>query len=64
MVKGSERIFKAVKIEFGQVHIAGGFTSTPAAAKSKSIEGHDKKTTHFRENGIYGKLAAVERVWT
>jgi hypothetical protein len=47
MVKGAERIFKPVKVEFGQVHIAGGFTSTPAAVKSKSIEGSDKRQHIF-----------------
>ena len=64
MAKGSERIFKPVKVEFGQVHIAGGFTTTPAAVKSKTIEGSDKKTTHFRENVRYGELAAGVHVWT
>ena len=47
MVKQADRIFKPVKFEFGQVHIAGGFTSTPAAAKSKTVEGSDKKQHIF-----------------
>jgi hypothetical protein len=47
MVKGAERIFKPVKVEFGQVHIAGGFTSKPEAVKSKSIEGADKRQHIF-----------------
>ena len=47
MVKHADRIFKPVKFEFGQVHIAGGFTSTPAAVKSKTIEGSDKKQHIF-----------------
>ena len=47
MVKHAERIFKPVKIEYGQIHIAGGFTSTPAAVKSKSVEGFDKKQHIF-----------------
>ena len=47
MGKQADRIFKPVKFEFGQVHIAGGFTSTPAAAKSKTIEGSDKKQHIF-----------------
>ena len=64
MVRGADRIFKPVKVEFGQVHIAGGFTTTPAAVKSKTIEGSDKQTTHFREHVRYGGLAAVEHVWT
>ena len=47
MVRGSERIFKPVKVEFGQVHIAGGFTTTPAAVKSKTIEGSGGKQHIF-----------------
>ena len=47
MVKLVDRIFKPVKFEFGQVHIAGGFTSTPAAAKSRTVEGSDKKQQVF-----------------
>ena len=47
MVRGSERISKPVKIEVGQVHIAGGFTTTPAAVKSKTIEGSDEKQHIF-----------------
>jgi hypothetical protein len=43
-----------VKFEFGQVHIAGGFTSTPAAVKSKTIEGSDKK------QHIFVKMAVSE----
>ena len=54
MVKLVDRIFKPVKFEFGQVHIAGGFTSTPAAAKSKTSEGSDKK------QHIFVKLATSE----
>ena len=47
MVNQIDRIFKPVKFEFGQVHIAGGFTSTPAAAKSRTVEGSDKKQQVF-----------------
>ena len=47
MAKLIDRIFKPVKFEFGQVHIAGGFTSTPAAAKSRTVEGSDKKQQVF-----------------
>ena len=47
MVKQDDRIFKAVKFEFGKVHIAGGFTSTPSAATSKTVEGSDKKQHTF-----------------
>ena len=54
MVKHADRIFKPVKFEFGQVHIAGGFTSTPAAVKSKTIEGSDKK------QHIFVKMATTE----
>jgi hypothetical protein len=54
MVKLVDRIFKPVKFEFGQVHIAGGFTTTPAAVKSKTIEGSDKK------QHIFVKMAVSE----
>jgi len=54
MVKGADRIFKPVKVEFGQVHIAGGFTSAPAPVKSKSIEGSDKR------QHIFVKMAGTE----
>ena len=54
MVKQVDRIFKPVKFEFGQVHIAGGFTSTPAAVKSKTVEGSDKK------QHIFVKMAVSE----
>ena len=47
MGKGHDNIFKPVKFEFGQVHIAGGFTTKPAAAKSKTVEGSDRKQYMF-----------------
>ena len=55
MGKLTDNIFKPVKFEFGQVHIAGGFTATPAAVTSKSIEGSDKK------QHIFVKMAFSER---
>ena len=54
MVKQVDRIFKPVKFEFGKVHIAGGFTSTPSSVTSKTIEGTDKK------QHIFVKMAATE----
>ena len=62
MVKAADRIFKPVKFEFGQVHIAGGFTTTtPARAWPKTIEGSE--ATHFRETGNLGMLVDVVRLW-
>jgi hypothetical protein len=55
MGKLTDNIFKPVKFEFGQVHIAGGFTATPASVTSKSIEGSDKK------QHISVKMASTER---
>ena len=54
MVKAADRIFKPVKFESGQVHIAGGFTTTttPARAWPNTIEGSE--ATHFRETGNIG----------
>ena len=54
MVKQVDRIFKPVKFEFGKVHIAGGFTSTPSAVTSKTIEGADKR------QHIFVKMSAKE----
>ena len=47
MGKGHDNIFKPVKFVFGQVHIAGGFTTKPAAATSKTIEGSERKQHIF-----------------
>ena len=52
MVKNMDVIFKPVKFEFGQVHIAGGFMSRAAPVVSKSIEGSDRK------QHIFVKMAA------
>ena len=54
MVKDIDRIFKPVKFEFGQVHIAGGHTTTPASVKSRTVEGSDKK------QHIFVKMAGTE----
>ena len=54
MGRGQDNIFRPVKFEFGQVHIAGGFTTKPAAAKSKTVEGSDRK------QHIFVKMAANE----
>jgi hypothetical protein len=55
MGKVTDTIFKPVKFEFGQVHIAGGHTATPASAKSKSVEGSDKK------QHLFVKMATSEK---
>mgnify|MGYP005710608211 CR=1 FL=1 len=47
MVKAMDYIFKPVRIEFGQVHVAGGFSSKAAPVKSRSVEGSDKKQHVF-----------------
>ena len=47
IVKDIDRIFRPVKFEFGQVHIAGGHTTTPASAKSRTVEGSGKKQHIF-----------------
>ena len=49
MGKGPDNIFRPVTFEFGQVHIAGGFTTKPATAKSKTIERSDRKHHMFVE---------------
>ena len=55
MGKVTDHVFKPVKFDFGQVHIAGGHTATPAAVTSKSVEGSDKK------QHIFVKMAAKKR---
>ena len=55
MGKVTDTIFKPVKFEFGQVHIAGGHTAIPMSAKSKSVEGSDKK------QHIFVKMATSEK---
>ena len=47
MVKAMDYIFKPVRIEFGQVHVAGGFSSKAAPVVSRSIEGSDNKQHIF-----------------
>ena len=55
MGKITDHVFKPVKFDFGQVHIAGGHTATPASVTSKSVEGSDRK------QHIFVKMAAKER---
>ena len=47
MGKNGGPIFRPVRFEFGQVHIAGGYTVKPMAAKTKTIQGPDNKQTCF-----------------
>ena len=47
MVKAMDAIFKPVTVEFGQVHIAGGFLSKAAPVVSKRVEGLDRKQYTF-----------------
>ena len=54
MVKNMDVIFKPVKVEFGQVHIAGGFMTKAAPVVSKSVEGSDRK------QHIFVKMASSE----
>ena len=54
MVKNMDVIFKPVKIEFGQVHIAGGYMAKAQPVVSKSIEGSDRK------QHIFVKMASSE----
>ena len=54
MVKNMDVIFKPVKIEFGQVHIAGGYMAKAQPVVSKSIEGSD------RRQHIFVKMASSE----
>ena len=42
-----ERIFQPLKFTYGQIHIAGGFTTVPSAAKSKVVEGEGNKQHTF-----------------
>ena len=71
MVKQVDRMSKPVKFEFGKVHIAGGFTSTPSAVTSKTIEGTDKKQNCFEKMAVRHVLAerpsvshlAIVAVW-
>ena len=55
MVKDIERIFKPVKFEFGKIHIAGGFTTTPSAVTSRTVE-----VSEGRQH-IFVKMAAKEQ---
>ena len=43
----TERIFQPVKFTYGQIHIAGGYTKTPLAVKSRVVEGEGKKQHTF-----------------
>ena len=54
MVKNMDVIFKPVKIEFGQVHIAGGYMAKAQPVVSKSTEGSDRK------QHIFVKMASSE----
>ena len=54
MVKAMDYIFKPVRIEFGRVHIAGGFSSKAAPVVSRSVEGSD------RVQHVFVKMASSE----
>ena len=51
MGKYGDPIFRPVKFEFGQVHIAGGYTAKPMAAQTKTIQGPDNTQNKIREDG-------------
>jgi hypothetical protein len=51
MVKAMNAIYKPVTIDYGQVHIGGGFLSKPAPVVSKRIVGHDKQEYTFVKMG-------------
>ena len=55
MGKVIDTIFKPVRFEFGQVHIAGGHLATPQSAKSKTVQGSDNK------QHIFVKMAGTEK---
>ena len=72
MVKQVDRMSKPVKFEFGKIHIAGGFTSTPSSVTlNTTIEGTDKKQNSFEKMAVGHVLAerpsvshlAIVAVW-
>ena len=63
MVKAMDAIFKPVTVEFGQVHIAGGFFIESSTSGVEASRRTGQKTIHVREDVLMRILAATSNVW-
>ena len=60
----TERIFQPVKFTYGQIHIAGGYTKGPLAAKSRVVEGEGTKTAYIRQDVSQRTVVGIGNLWT